>query len=129
MSLFRIWGYLMCKLIDRITGLGISPENVSFSISSKDLLQAISEEVDLSTVTDHELKEIIFIVSKALSHMDWRSTVSHAINHLPFGLNQTGIAFIGINPCSSDCPDGMIEGDQCYHKHICKAWEIYQAKL
>ena len=119
----------MCKLIDRITGIGIHPDNSSFTISSKDLLQAISEDVDLTTITDHELKEIVFIVSKALNRMDWRATVNHAINHLPFGLNQTSIAFDGINPCSSECPDGMIEGDNCYHKHICKAWEIYEAKF
>ena len=116
------------KLIDRITGMGITPENCSFSISSRELIQAISEEVDLETVTDHELKEIVFIVTKAIIRMDWRSTVTYAVEHLPFGLNQTGMAWNGIYPCI-DCPDGMIEDDQCYHKHACKAWEIFEARL
>ena len=118
----------MQKHIDRITGLGINPDNSSFTISSKDILLVISEEVDLETVTDQELKEIIFIVTKALIRMDWRSTVVHAIAHLPFGLNQTSIAWNGIHPCS-DCQDGMIEDDHCYHKHACKAWEIYEANF
>ncbi len=120
---------IMSKNIDRITGIGIEPETAIFTVSSDQLLEAISEEVDFETITDHELREIIFIVNKALNRMDWRSTVSHAINHLPFGLNQTSIAFDGINPCSSDCPDGMIEGDHCYHQGECKAWEIYEARF
>ena len=118
----------MCKLIDRITGIGIHPDNSSFTISSKDLLQAISEDVDLSTITDHELKEIVFIVTKAVSHMDWRATVNHAINHLPFGLNQTGIAWDGFNPCIA-CPDAMLFDSKCHHQGECKAWEIYEAKF
>ena len=117
------------KHIDRITGMGITPENCSFSISSRELIQAISEEVDLETVTDHELKEILFIVTKAITRMDWKSTVTYAVEHLPFGLNQTSIAWNGIKPCSTDCPDAMLEDDHCYHKHACKAWEIYEANF
>ena len=115
--------------IDRITGLGINPEDSSFTITSGQLLKAISNEIDLETVTDHELKEIIFIVCKAISRIDWQSTVSHAINHLPFGLNQTGVAFNGNNPCTGGCPDAMIESNQCYHQNECKAWEIYEARF
>ena len=118
----------MSEHIDRITGLGIYPENASFTISSVQLLEAISEEVNFETVTDHELKEIIFIVSKALNRMDWQSTVSYAINHLPFGLNQTGIAWDGFNPCIA-CPDAMLFDSKCHHQGECKAWEIYEAKF
>lgn len=118
----------MNKIIDRITGLGINPENASFTISSGHLLKAISEEVDFETVTDHELREILFIVCKALNRMDWQSTVSYAINHLPFGLNQTGIAWNGNYPCK-DCPDAMIEDSRCYHDQECKAWEIYDTRF
>jgi len=116
----------MNKHIDRITGLGIRTDNATFTISSKELLQAISEEVDLEIVTDHELKEIIFHVCKVLNLMDWRSTVVHAINNLPFGLNQSGIAWDGQSPCSSECPDAFIEENLFFHKHACKAWEIFE---
>jgi hypothetical protein len=118
----------MKKLIDRITAIGLYPENASFTISSGHLLKAISEEVDFETITDHELREIVFIVCKALNRMDWKAVVTHAVKHLPFGLNQTGIAFEGSNPCEG-CPDAMIEASRCYHDQECKAWEIYEARF
>jgi hypothetical protein len=118
----------MCKLIDRITNMDIYPEDHAFQITNQDLITAIAEHVDMETVTDHELREIFFIVKRSLTWINWQSTVEDAINHLPFGLNQTSLAWNGINPCP-DCPDGMIEGDHCYHKHICKAWEIYETTL
>jgi hypothetical protein len=40
------------RIIDRITGLGINPENASFTISSGQLLKAISEELGLSHESD-----------------------------------------------------------------------------
>lgn len=116
----------MNRIIDRIAGLGINQESAVFTITSKDLLMAISEEVDLETVTDHELREIVVIVTMALNHMDWLSVVRNAVTHLPFGLNQTGIAINGHYPCTG-CPDAMIEDGHCYHDQECKAFEVYQA--
>ena len=118
----------MNKILDRMTGMDIFPADAAYSISNQDLVTAISEYVDLETVTNHELREIFFIVKKSLFWMDWRSTVSNAVDRLPFGLNQTSIAWSGAFPCT-DCPDGMIEDDQCYHKYACKAWEIYHTRL
>src|SRR4051812_17586016 len=114
----------MNKLIDRIAGIGINPENASFTINNSQLFNAIAEEVDFETVTDHELREIVFIVTKAINRIDWKSVVTHAVNHLPFGLNQTSIAWEGNRPCFG-CPDAMIEDSHCYHEGECKAWEIY----
>lgn len=116
----------MNKPLDRITELAIIPEEHAFKVTNQNLIAAIAEHVDLTTITNHELRKIFFIVKKQLSYIDWQSTVAHAINHLPFGLNQTGIAWEGHCPCEG-CPDGMIEGNHCYHKHACKAWEIYEA--
>jgi hypothetical protein len=118
----------MDNIHPRALALGINAESDVFSVSSNDLFNVIAEDVDLETVTDHELKEIFFIVRKQVSHLNWKDLVSYAVTHLPFGLNQTGIAFDGDNPCTSDCPDAMIEGDHCYHRNACKAWEIYQAR-
>lgn len=113
----------------RANEIGINTDIPAFSFSNNDLFKAIAEEVDLETVTNHELREIFFIVRKQMAHLNWRDLVTHSITHLPFGLNQTGIAWDGFNPCSSGCPDAMTEGDHCYNKHACKAWEIYEARL
>lgn len=118
----------MSSLIDRITSLGINPEDASFTISSGQLLKAINDGVDFETVTDHELREIIFIVNKALSRMNWLAVVAHAVKHLPFGLNQTGIAWEGRYPCVG-CPDAMFEDTRCCNDQACKAWEIYEARF
>lgn len=118
----------MNKLLDRITELDIFPEELAFGITNHDLVAAISEHVDLETVTNHELREIFFLVKKSLSWIDWQSTVAHAINQLPFGLNQTGIAWGGTYPCTG-CPDAMIEDSRCYHDQECKALEIYDARF
>jgi len=112
----------------RANEIGINTDRPAFSVSNNDLFKAIADEVDMETVTNHELREIFFIVKKQLSYLNWQSMVTHAVNHLPFGLNQTGIAWDGYKPCEG-CPDGMIEGDHCYNKHACKAWEIYEAQL
>jgi hypothetical protein len=118
----------MNRIIDRITAMGINPESASFTITTSQLIKAISEEADIETITDHELREIVFIVCKALNRMDWKSVVTHAVNHLPFGLYQTGIAWEGHKPCSG-CPDAMLFDNNCYHHGECKSWEIYEARL
>ncbi len=112
----------------RANEIGINTDIPAFSFSNNDLFKAIADEVDLETVTNHELREIFFIVRKQMQHLNWKELVAHSITHLPFGLNQTGIAWDGYKPCP-DCPDAMIEGDHCYHKHACKAWEIYEASF
>jgi hypothetical protein len=115
------------KLLTTMSDLNIQTEQAIFSIVSDGLLAAIADEVDLETVTNHELREIYSIVRMRLSHLNWKELVSHAINHLPFGLNQTGIAWNCSNPCRG-CPDAMIEDSSCYHQQECKAWEIYEAR-
>jgi len=112
----------------RANEIGINTDISAFSVSNNDLFKAIADEVDLETVTNHELREIFFIVRKQLSHLNWKDMVTYSVNHLPFGLNQTQFAWDGHNPCVG-CPDAMIEGDHCYHKHACKAWEIFEAQL
>lgn len=108
--------------------LNISPEVNAFNVTNSQLFTAIAEQVDLETVTNHELREIFFIVKKQLSHLNWQELVAHAVNHLPFGLNQTGIAWDGHYPCNG-CPDAMVEDGRCYHDQECKAWEIYESKF
>jgi hypothetical protein len=112
----------------RANEIGINTDISAFSVSNNDLFKAIADEVDLETVTNHELREIFFIVRKQLSHLNWKDMVTYSINHLPFGLNQTQIAWDGHIPCEG-CPDAMIDGEHCYHKHACKAWEIYEARF
>lgn len=118
----------MLSIHPRANELGINTEINAFSITNNDLFKAIAEEVDLETVTNHELREIFFIVRKQLSRLSWRESVTYAVNHLPFGLNQTQIAWEGHNPCIG-CPDAMIEGNRCYHDQECKSWEIYEARF
>lgn len=110
----------------RAVELNINTEISAFSVTNNELFKAITEEIDLETVTNHELREIFFIVRKNLAHLNWRDLVSYSVNHLPFGLNQTLIAWEGHYPCSG-CPDAMIEDSHCYHQGECKAWEIYEA--
>jgi len=118
----------MSNSYQRELELKISPEITAFNVTDSQLFTAIAEHVDLETVTNHELKEIFFIVKKQLTHLNWQELVAHAVNHLPFGLNQTGIAWDGHCPCNG-CPDAMIESESCYHHGECKAWEIYETRF
>jgi hypothetical protein len=112
----------------RANELGINTEIPAFSFSNNDLFKAIAEEVDLETVTNHELREIFFIVRKQMQHLNWKELVAHSVKHLPFGLNQTQFAWEGHYPCT-DCPDAMIEDGRCYHDQECKAMQIYDARF
>jgi hypothetical protein len=116
------------KLLNVLSELNIQPEQIVFSISSEQLMTTIADEVDLETVTFQELREIVYIVKKNLLHLNWQESIVHSISHLPFGLNQTGIAWNGHYPCNG-CPDAMIEDGRCYHQEECKAFEIYQTRL
>lgn len=112
----------------RANEISINTDISAFSVSNNDLFKAIADEVDLETVTNHELREIFFIVRKQLSNLNWKEIVAHAVNNLPFGLNQTGIAYEGHYPCMG-CPDAMIEDSGCYHKRACEAWKIYNSNF
>lgn len=114
------------KLLKALSELNIQPDNIVFTITSEDLMAAIADEVDLETVTNQELREIIHIVHKNLKNLNWQDFVVHWIKQLPYGLNQTSIAWNGHYPCSN-CPDVMIEDECCHHQGECKAWEIYEA--
>jgi len=118
----------MTHNIIRMSELTISPEANALNVTNIQLFNSIADHVDLETVTNHELREIFFIVRKQLSHLNWQDLVAHAVNHLPFGLNQTGIAWEGHHPCEG-CPDAMIEAGSCYHQGECKSWEIYEARI
>jgi len=118
----------MTHNIIKMSELTISPEANALNVTNIQLLNSIADHVDLETVTNHELREIFFIVKKQLSHLNWQELVVHSISHLPFGLNQTGIAWEGHHPCSG-CPDAMLEAGSCYHQEECKAWEIDEARF
>lgn len=113
-------------ILRTLAELNIQPEQVVFTISGEQLMTAIADQVDLETVTFQELREIVYIVRKKLQCLNWQESVFHSIKHLPFGLNQTTIAWSGHYPCTG-CPDAMIEDCRCYHDQECKAFEIYQA--
>ena len=106
------------KLMSALSELNIQPDSTVFTITSEELMAAIAEEVDLETVTYQELREIVYIVRMNLQNLNWKDSVVHSISHLPFGLNQTTIAWSGHYPCS-DCPDAMIENSRCYHDQEC----------
>ncbi|MBV5341507.1 MAG: hypothetical protein J0665_18455 [Deltaproteobacteria bacterium] len=114
------------KLMRALSELNIQPDQTVFTITSEQLMKAIAGEVDLETVTYQELREIVYIVRKNLQNLNWQDSVVHSVTHLPFGLNQTTIAWSGHFPCTG-CPDAMIEGEYCHHQGECKAWEIYEA--
>jgi hypothetical protein len=112
----------------RMLELTINTDINAFSIMNTELFDAIAEEVDLETCTNQELREIFWIVRKQLTHLNWKEMVKYFVEHLPFGLNQTLIAWDGHEPCSG-CPDAMLEDNgYCHHRGECKAWEIYEAK-
>lgn len=117
----------MLKTHPRFLELGINTEINAYTVTNNQLFDAIAEEVDLETVTNHELREIFYIVRKQLSQLNWKELVTQAVNNLPFGLHQTGIAYEGHCPCGG-CPDAMMEDEHCYHKHACEAWRIYESK-
>jgi hypothetical protein len=101
----------------------------AFNITNIELFNAIAEEVDLETFTNHELMEIFFIVREEMKKLNWKEHVRNAVEHLPFGLNQTLIAFDGFFPCTG-CPDAMLEDDgYCHHRDCCKSWEIYESRF
>lgn len=112
----------------RMNELCICPEDTAFTVTNNELFAAIAEEVDLETVTDQELREIICIIMKNLQNLNWQELVSDSVLHLPFGLNQTEIAWNGHYPCTG-CPDAMLFDGNCYHQGECKAWEIYEVRL
>ena len=114
----------MLKTHPRASELTINTDIAAFTITNNQLFNEIIEHIDLETITNHELREIFFIVRKQLTQLNWKELVSHSIGNLPFGLNQTLHAWDGFNPCGG-CPDALLEGEHCYHKHNCKAWEIY----
>ena len=116
----------MLKTHPRANELGINTDINAFSVTNNQLFIAITEEIDLETVSNHELREIFFIVRKQLTYLNWKELVCHAVKHLPFGLNQTLHAWEGHHPCEG-CPDAMIENNRCYHQGECRAWEIYEA--
>jgi hypothetical protein len=64
--------------------------------------------VDLETVTNQELRENFWIVRKQLAQINWKDMVKYSVEHLPFGLNQTLIAWDGFLPCMG-CPDAMLD--------------------
>jgi len=110
----------------RLHELTINTDINAFKVTNVELFNAIAEEVDLETVTNHELREIFWIVRTHLAHLNWKDMVTYAVQHLPFGLNQTLQAWDGVKPCIG-CPDAMLEDGHCYHQNECKAWEIYEA--
>ena len=112
----------------RVFELDVDIDADAFTISNGELLAAIAEEVDLETVTNHELRDIFSFVGRRIIHLNWRDLVRHAIKHLPFGLNQTSIAWEGHYPCTG-CPDAMMEVSHCYHQQECKAWEIFESRI
>ena len=109
----------------RMQELAINTDINAFKVTNVELFNAIAEQVDLETVTDHELREIFFIVREQLQNLNWKELVAGAVEDLPFGLNQTLQAWEGVKPCIG-CPDAMIEDDLCYHKNQCKTWDIYE---
>ena len=112
----------------RMLELTLNTDINAFTISNVELFDAIAEEVDLETVTNHELMEIFFIVRKQMQNLNWKEMVTYSVERLPFGLNQTLIAFDGDYPCTG-CPDALMEGSQCFNKSACKAWEIFEANF
>jgi hypothetical protein len=111
----------------RMLELTINTGINAFTITNNQLFDAIAEEVDLETLTNHELMEIFFIVRKQMGNMNCKEMVRYSLEHLLFGLNQTLIARDGFYPCTG-CPDAMLEYDGfCYHRGECKAWEIYES--
>jgi hypothetical protein len=73
--------------------------------------------------------EIFFIVRKQMLNLNWKEMVKYSVEHLPFGLNQTLIAWDGFLPCTG-CPDLMLEENGfCHHRGECKAWEIYESRF
>jgi hypothetical protein len=73
----------------RMFELGINTDINAFSVTNCQLFNAIAEEIDLETVTNHELREIYFIVRKHLQYLNLKDSVRYAVEHLPFGLNHT----------------------------------------
>jgi hypothetical protein len=113
----------------RMLELSINTDINAFRVTNVELFDAIAEEVDLETCTNQELREIFWIVRKQLAHLNWKNMVKYCVEHLPFGLNQTLIAWDGFLPCTR-CPDAMLEEDgYCHHRDCCKAWEIYEARF
>ena len=113
----------------RMNILSIYTGGNAFTVSNVQLFNALAEEIDFETVSDHELREIFFIVRKQLQYLNWQQQVRYAVENLPFGLNQTLIAWDGEYPCTG-CPDAMLEDDgYCHNRKKCKAWEIYEARF
>ena len=105
------------RMLELTINTGIS----AFKVSNVELFNAIAEEIDLETCTNHELMEIFFIARKQIQHLNWKEMVRYSVEHLPFGLNQTLIAWDGFLPCTG-CPDAMLEDDgYCHNRGACKA--------
>ena len=75
----------MNKPHPRMLELTINTEINAFRVTNTELFNAIAEEIDLETCTNHELREIYFIVREHLQYLNWKDSVRYAVEHLPFG--------------------------------------------
>ena len=67
----------------------IEPQTV-FTITSTDLMQAITTELDTSSMTSHELREVFCIVRKNLKLINWQELVRYS-HYCPVNFESTAI--------------------------------------
>ncbi|WP_243375518.1 hypothetical protein [Geotalea sp. SG265] len=115
----------MNAVTERVQHLGIKGSSACIVMTNTEVVEAISQVVDVTQMSDAELWEAIILVNREVMDIRLDSAVQQALMHLSFGGSQVWLAKAGGYPCEN-CPDCFIDNDgSCRNEDRCTAWGIY----
>ena len=118
----------MNAVIERALHLGLEGSSPCIVVSNIEVIEAISQAVDVTQMTDAELLEAIVLINKAVMGVNLDAVVQEALSGLSFGGSQARLAKAGGYPCES-CPDCYLDTNgSCENEHHCTAWSIYSSQ-
>ena len=115
----------MNAVMARAQHLGLEGSSPCIVVTNVEVIEAISQAVDVTQMTDAELIEAIVLVNRAVIGLKLDAVVQEALFGLMFGGSQVRLAKAGGYPCEA-CPDCYLDEDQsCQNEDRCSAWNIY----
>jgi len=115
----------MNAAMERAQHLGLEGRSPCIVVTNVEVIEAISQAVDVTQMTDAELMEAIVLVNRAVMSLKLDAVVQEALCGLSLGGSQVRLAKAGGYPCEG-CPDCYLDDDQsCRNEDSCSAWSIY----
>lgn len=115
----------MQTIEERAYSVGIHKDQTCVLLKMKDLLDVLSDILDINNMDDEEFREAIEKVTRAVQEMEWVPVVQAALMKMSFGGTQVHIARAGGYPCER-CPDCYVDSSgSCRNEDLCRAWSIY----